>query len=101
MKIVWSPLAIERAAAEAAFIGADKPEAARKWLNGLFAAVDGLATFPLSGKTLPEIPLAEYRQLTYKSHRVVYKLLGDVVAIVTVRRCKQLLPPSDLSETAG
>ena len=66
MKVVWSPLAIERAAAEAAFIAADKPEAARKWLNGLFAAVDRLATFPLSGKAVPEIPLAEYRQLTYK-----------------------------------
>ena len=95
MRIVWSPLAIERAAAEAAFISADKPEAARNWLNGLFAAVDRLAAFPLSGKAVPEISLAGYRQLTYKSHRVVYQVRGDIVAIVTVRRFKQQLPPSD------
>ena len=101
MRVVWSPLAIERAAEEAAFIASDKPEAAKNWLNGLFAVVDRLALFPFSGKEVPEIP-GEYRQLTYKSHRVVYRVHNDAVAILTVRRFKQLLRPEDLSqEPAG
>ena len=64
MRIIWSPLAIERAAEEAAFIASDKPQAASKWLNGLFAAVDRLALFPFAGKAVPEIAVGEYRQLT-------------------------------------
>lgn len=46
MKVVWSPLAINRAAEEASFIGEDKPQAAQRWLEGLFTAVDRLETFP-------------------------------------------------------
>ena len=101
MKIVWSPLAIDRASEEAAFIAGDKPEAAKRWLEGLFATVDRLATFPLLGKAVPELRAAEYRQLTYRSHRVVYRVNDDSVAILTVRRFKQQLRPEELRENGG
>ena len=102
MRIVWSPVAVQRAGEEAGFIAADKPEAASKWLEGLFAAVDRLASFPLSGKAVPEIASGDYRQLTYKSHRVVYRVRNNVVAILTVRRFKQVLRPEELpQEPAG
>ena len=97
MKIVWTPVAIDRAAEEAAFIARDKPEAAKRWLGGLFAAVDRLASFPLSGKRLPELPSSEYRQLVYKSHRVVYRISDDLLAILTVRRFKQQIRRDELS----
>ncbi len=96
MKIVWSPRAIDRASEEAAFIATDKPEAARRWLEGLFAAVDRLAFFPLSGKRVPEIRNSDYRQLTYRSHRIVYRIDEGAVAILTVRRFKQKLRPEEL-----
>ncbi|MGZ4810512.1 MAG: type II toxin-antitoxin system RelE/ParE family toxin [Thermoanaerobaculia bacterium] len=97
MKIVWTPLAIERASEEAAFIASDKPDAAKRWLEQLFAAVDRLMSFPASGKRLPELPASEYRQLVFKSHRVVYRVAGDVVAVLTVRRFKQRLPVDELT----
>lgn len=98
MRIIWSPLAIERAWEEAAFIASDKPETAKRWLEGLLAAVDRLATFPLSGRRLPEIPNLDYRQLRYRSHRVVYRINEGEVAILTVRRFKQQLRPEELRE---
>jgi len=101
LKIVWSPLAINRASEEAAFIASDKPQAAKRWLEGLLTAVDRLASFPLSGKRLPELGSSEYRQLTYRSHRVVYRIDGPVVAILTVRRFKQQLRPDELREDGG
>ena len=101
MKIIWSQRAIDRAAEEAAFIASDKPEAAKKWLEGLFVAVDRLASFPRSGKQVPELPSLEYRQLAYRSHRLVYRVLEDSVAIVTVRRFKQSLQSTDLPEPAS
>jgi plasmid stabilization system protein ParE len=91
VKIVWAPVAIDRASEEASFIAQDKPEAAKRWLSGLFKAVGRLESFPRSGKRLPELPSSQYRQLVYKSHRVVYRVSGDVVVILTVRRFKQRL----------
>jgi toxin ParE1/3/4 len=96
VKVVWSQLAIDRAEEEAAFIAQDKPEAAVRWIEGLFAVVDGLATFPESGPIVPEIGLPNYRQLPYGAHRVVYRIDTGVVAILTVRRFKQQLRKSEL-----
>jgi len=96
VKVVWSPLAIERAAEEASFIARDKPEAARRWLEGIFKAIDRLERFPLSGRSVPEFDSAVHRQVTYKSHRMIYRIEGDVIEILTVRRFKRLLDTSEL-----
>ena len=101
MNLVWSPLAIERAVAEARFIAEDKPGAAERWLEGLFAAVDRLATFPNSGHEVPELPRSKYRQLVYKSHRVVFITEVGSVNILTIRRFKQRLKLSELKSPAA
>jgi toxin ParE1/3/4 len=96
VKVVWSPLAIERAYEEARYIAADKPDAAMRWLERLFEAVDRLEKFPNSGRVVHEIGLPEYREIAYlRSHRVIYRREAGAVWILTVRRHKRLL---DLSE---
>ena len=99
MKVIWSPIAVDRAHEEAAYIARDKPGAALRWLEGLFESTDRLETFPRSGQVVPEIELEEYREITYGSHRVIYRLDANVVAILTVRRRKQLLNPAELSQS--
>ena len=96
MKVVWSPLAIDRAQEETAFIASDKPEAALQWIEKLFTVVDRLETFPECGPIVPEIGLTNYRQLPYGAHRVVYRIDSGTVVILTVRRFKQLLDISDI-----
>ena len=96
MKVVWSPLAIDRAEEESVFIAADKPDAARRWLEALFKSVDRLELFPLSGHPLPELETARYRQVLYKAHRIIYRIDADAVVILTVRRSRRLL---DLDES--
>ena len=97
MKIVWSPLAIERAYEAAKFIARDKPEAARSWLEGLFDAVDRLEAFPQSGRMVPEIGSPEYREIVYRrSHRIVYYLEKSRVRILTVRNFAQRLDLTEL-----
>jgi toxin ParE1/3/4 len=91
VRIVWSPLAIARAEQEASFIAKDKPQAAKRWLEGLFKAVERLEMFPRSGRRLPEMESSDYRQLLYKSHRVIYRIEDDTLLILTVRRSKQFL----------
>lgn len=105
MKIVWSPLAIERAYEAAAYIAGDKPEAALRWLDGLFAVTDRLEMFPESGRIVPEIGLPEFREVVYRrAYRVIYRVEKTRVSILTVRNFAQLLDTSELQpsgESAG
>ncbi len=48
MKIIWSPLAIDRASEIAEYIASDKPSAADKWINTVFSKVKQLESSPKS-----------------------------------------------------
>jgi plasmid stabilization system protein ParE len=97
VRIVWSPLAIERAYDAAKYIARDKPEAARAWLVGVFEAVDRLEAFPQSGRMVPEIGLPEYREIVYRrSHRIVYYLEKSTLRILTIRNFAQRLNLTEL-----
>jgi plasmid stabilization system protein ParE len=97
LRIIWSPLAVERAFEAAMFIAGDKPDAAHTWLDGLFAITDRLEQFPESGRVVPEIGLAQFREVIYRhSYRVVYRLDAARVVILTVRNCAELLDQSEI-----
>lgn len=96
---MWSPLAIERAYEAAAYIAGDKPEAALRWLDGLFAVTDRLVMFPESGRVVPEIGLPEFREVIYRrAYRVIYRIEKTRVAILTVRNFAQLFDESELGD---
>ena len=97
MKVIWSPVAIERAYEEARYIAQDKPQAALAWLERLFESTDRLEKFPLSGRVVQEVGLAEYREIIYKAHRVIYRVEKSTVAILTLRRSSQLLNRAEIT----
>lgn len=80
------------------YIARDKPEAARRWLERLFAATDRLGVFPQSGAVVPEIGLPEYRQLIVQSHRIIYRIDPDQISIFTIRASRQVFDPDDLTQ---
>ncbi len=96
MKIVWSPLALERLESIAQYIAEDKPSAALQWVDGLFSCVDRLAEYPESGRVVPEVRLQRIREVVFGSYRVIYSVTNQV-DILTVRRNSQLLKLSELS----
>jgi toxin ParE1/3/4 len=55
MKIIWSPLAVDRASEIAEYIAQDNPTAAENWVNAVFTHVEQLKKFPQSGRIVPEI----------------------------------------------
>lgn len=98
MKIIWSPLAVERAFEAATFIAGDKPDAAHAWLDGLFKVTDRLEPFPESGRIVPEIGLPEFREVIYRrAYRVVYRIETARVVILTVRNCAERLDQDEIS----
>ena len=96
MKIIWSPLAIERASDIAQCIALDKPAAADNWINALFLKVGQLMLSPKSGRVVPEIGDEQFKELIYGNYRILYRIEKKQVSILTVRHGKQILPIEDI-----
>lgn len=98
MKIVWSPLALDRVEEITEFIANDSPSAALNWAEGLFAVVERLIDFPESGRVVPEVGSRRIREVIYGNYRVIYSI-KERVDILTVRRSSQLLSVDEFDET--
>lgn len=96
MKLLWSPLALERVNEIADFIARDRPIAAEQWVEGIFTAVERLGEFPLSGREVPEVRRPDLRELLYGNYRIVYRVEPEKVSVLTVRHGRQLLDRDEL-----
>ncbi|WP_028582835.1 type II toxin-antitoxin system RelE/ParE family toxin [Desulfogranum japonicum] len=96
MKIIWSPLAIDRVAEIANYIAKDKQTAAENWVDKIFSKVESLASSPKSGRIVPEINKDQYREIIYGNYRIVYRIEEKRISILTVRHGKQLLPIEEI-----
>ena len=95
MKIVWSPLALEKLEASAKFIALDKPSAADKWVNDIFDRIDLLGSQPQLGREVPELLSSNYREVIFGSYRIIYKVENEI-KILTLRNSRQLLSLDDI-----
>jgi len=98
MKIVWSPLALDKISDIADYIALDKPTASLNWIESVFSEVEKLSSFPESGRIVPELSSDQYRELIIGNYRVIYKQFKSEIQILTIRNFKQLLSPKSLSE---
>jgi addiction module RelE/StbE family toxin len=96
MKIIWSPLAIDRASEIAKYIAQDKPAAAEKWINTVFSKVEQLKSSPEIGRIVPEIRNDQFRELIYGNYRIVYRIEKEQISILTIRHGKQILPINEI-----
>ena len=90
MKIIWSPLAIDRVAEIAEYIAQDSPNSAKKWVKSTFQVVERLEKFPKSGRIVPEIMQDDFREIIYGNYRIIYRLQTEIVSILTVRHGRQI-----------
>ena len=98
MKIVWSPLAIERVSEIAQYIAQDSPGAAVKWIDTVFKKVKRLKKFPKSGRRAPETRRMDIQEILYGNYRIIYRISPNDVSILTVRHGKQILPQEEIAE---
>ena len=96
MRVIWSPLAMDRVAEIASYITEDNPTAAEEWIQGIFARTGQLSRFPESGRHLVETSRKDIRELIWGNYRIIYRVESGQTAILTVRHFKQLLPAEDL-----
>ena len=97
MKIIWSPLSIDRVTEIAEYIAQDNPSAAADWVETLFAKIELLASSPNIGRVVPEVDRDDVRELIYGNYRVVYLNKGNQISILTIRHGKQIMPIEELT----
>ena len=83
-EITWSPESIQDLASIKSFIAADSEHYAGLVMQRLVAAVGRLAMFPESGRVVLEFDDPIIREVLWRNYRLVYRLVGDEVEIVTV-----------------
>jgi len=96
MKIMWSPLAIDRITEIAEYIAKDNPSAARKWVEILFGKVELLESSPLSGRVAPETRREEIRELIHDNYRIIYRVEKNKISVLTIRHGRQILPIGEI-----
>jgi plasmid stabilization system protein ParE len=96
MRILWSPLAVERISEIADYIAQDNPGAAEKWVETIFKKVEELRGFPESGRVVPETDNINIRELLYGNYGIIYRVEKSKLSILTVRHGKQILPTGEI-----
>ncbi|WP_440871405.1 type II toxin-antitoxin system RelE/ParE family toxin [Vibrio diabolicus] len=95
MKVIWSPLALQKLGDAAEFISLDNPVAAEKWVNEVFDKADLLGSMPEMGRFVPELSNTNYREIMFGHYRIIYSLSVEI-RILTVRNCRQILTEEDV-----
>jgi len=97
MRIIWSPLAVERIAEISDYIAEDNPDASVTWIESIFEVIERLDDYPESGRIVPEIGRPYFREIIHGHYRIIYKIQQEDLFILTVRHMKQILPLDDVN----
>ena len=74
------------------YIAADNPVAAERWVSKLMEQARKAADAPFGGRMVPEIRMESVRETFLRTYRIVYRVLGDTVVILTVFEGHRRLP---------
>ena len=95
MRVVWSPVALRRVEEIVDHLSSDRPGAAAEWAEGLFDLVGRLKAFPDRGRMVPELGQSSIRELIYGDYRVVYRVEGSKIGVLTVRHGRRRFEVSE------
>lgn len=84
MKILWSELAILDLRNIRDYIANDSPRYAAIFVERIIAAVEKVSVFPLLGRIVPEGCNKNTREIIYQNYRIIYKITGKAIIILTV-----------------
>jgi plasmid stabilization system protein ParE len=85
MSLTWSREAHENLVEIEEFIARDSAERAIRFVGALIDYAEAmLPDNPRSGRSVPEIGNPDFRELIYRGYRIVYRLNGDHIEILTV-----------------
>jgi toxin ParE1/3/4 len=96
MKVVWTEPARDRLVEVEEYIAQDSPERAVSFVLELMEQVDKLADFPESGRVVPEDEEQIRREVIHEGYRIIYRVNGTSVYILSVFEGSRLIRKDDL-----
>ena len=93
--IRWTERAVADLMAIGDYIAADKPEAARAWVERIRERAAVAAEAPRAGRVVPELGRDDVRETFLRSYRIVYRVVADGIVVLTVFEGHRLLGSLD------
>jgi toxin ParE1/3/4 len=90
-KIIWTEKAISHLEFLSLYISRDSPSLAALTISRIMARAEQAASFPESGRIVPEYSDSALRELFWKAYRIVYRIESKRIAIVGVVHGRQQL----------
>jgi plasmid stabilization system protein ParE len=96
MKVLWTEQAFARLAEIQSYISADDPAAAGRFVGRFVERTLLLARTPGMGRIVPELPETGLRELILGNYRIVCRVHGEAVQVLTVFESHRLFPRQDV-----
>ncbi len=96
MKLVWTKEALHRLLEIEEYISRDNPVAAVDFVDKLISLAETIVDNPKKGRVVPELSLANIRELLFKNYRIVYLVEKRSIEVLTVFEGHQLLKKDEI-----
>ena len=80
------------------YIAHDSSRYAHLFASKVFNSVLRLEDFPMSGRIVPEIEQEDIREIILGNYRIIYRISGENVYILTVYHSARLFDPSQIKK---
>ncbi len=84
MKIVWTEPAVKDLRELHAYIARDSETYASGFVERIILAADRLVDYPKVGRVVPETNDEDVRELLYQRYRIIYRVKGDRIEMLSV-----------------
>lgn len=84
MKIVWTEPAVEDLRELHAYIARDSEMYASGFVERIILAAERLVEYPRFGRVVPETNDQNVRELLYQRYRIIYRVKGDSIEMLSV-----------------
>ncbi|WP_438008374.1 type II toxin-antitoxin system RelE/ParE family toxin [Sorangium sp. So ce321] len=84
MAVVWTERARDDLVAVFHFIARDDRKAAARWIARLLEQAELVAMAPVGERVVPELGRNNVRDVFLRSYRIIYRVAGDDIRILTV-----------------
>jgi toxin ParE1/3/4 len=96
-EIRWTEQAAEDLEAIAEYIARDSPHYASLFCLNTVAKIERLELFPMLGRIVPETNDPAIREILMGNYRIIYRLVGETVEILSIYHGARILDPDTLT----
>ena len=84
MKVLWTDAALSQLEAIRDFLAQTSPDYARRVVERLVNRSEQIATFPRSGRMVPEYEIDDVRQVIESSYRIIYLIKEEQIEVLAI-----------------